>query len=529
MRIRPALPRTLAGQAVASLLVIASVVIVGGCVLAFVDAVFDGEREAREQTRAVAVGLAEAPFTAEVLAAHNPTSALQPLAEQVRKATGVAFVTVMAPDGTRYTHPDPRLIGQEYSGPAPQLHGDEIYEETQAGSLGLSVRTVAPVHDTAGRVVGYVAAGITIDSLRADWLSQLPYIVAIGVAAVLATAGCLMMLRRRLLRQTGGLAPDELRLMYEHHDGVLHSVREGLIVVENGRPVLLNDQARGLLGVPTDQPYAQMHLPDFVTGDGDFFDDAELAYGGRPLVVSRAPVAHQPSSAVVTLRDRTELAAALGELDSMRHFSEALRSQAHESANRLHTVVALVEMGRSDEAIRLATMDLQVSQRLIDRMAETVTEPALAALLLGKTAQASERGISFTITEESRLEGDETAQLASVDEMITLIGNLVDNAFDAADPADPWVEVTVIGDATGLLIVVADSGPGMDPAEFERAQRRGYSTKPGGDAAGRGLGLALVAQVVAGHRGRLTAERTYGSVITVAIGDTAAAEQEVGR
>ncbi|NED60794.1 sensor histidine kinase, partial [Streptomyces sp. SID10244] len=87
--------------------------------------------------------------------------------------------------------------------------------------------------------------------------------------------------------------------------------------------------------------------------------------------------------------------------------------------------------------------------------------------------------------------------------------------LDACDPADPWVEVTVVGDPARLEVVVADSGPGMDPGEFDRAQARGYSTKAGGDALGRGLGLALVAQVVDRHHGTLRAENTYASVVTV--------------
>ncbi len=224
-------------------------------------------------------------------------------------------------------------------------------------------------------------------------------------------------------------------------------------------------------------------------------------------------------SSVITIRDRTELAETIGELDSMTRFAEALRSQAHEAANRLHTLVALVEMGRPAEAIRLATTELELSQQLIDRMTQAVAEPALVALLLGKSAQAAERGIAFSLTEDSQM-SDDTTQILSPGEMITVVGNLVDNALDACDPADPWVEVGVVGgDQHALEIVVADSGSGMDDDLCRRATARGgYSTKSGGDEAGRGLGLALVAQVVARHHGTLTAENTYGSVVTVRIG-----------
>ncbi|MGV9712294.1 sensor histidine kinase [Gordonia sp. NPDC003424] len=509
-------PRSLAGQAVAWLLVLVAVIVVAGSVLAAIDARVDGNRAAREETTAVAVSLADSPSTAVALEGPNPTAVLQPVTEQVRQATGIAFITIMNPQGTRYTHTTPALIGRKYLGSMEEALRGQVYTETYTGTLGPSIRTIAPVRSTDGRIVGMVAAGITLETLTASWLAQLPLIVAIAVAALLTATLGLWLVRRRLLGQTGGLAPDELRLMYEHHDAVLHSVREGLVVTEGGQVALVNDEAKRLLTEDRADPEESVVLPEFLTTGRESVVDALYVQGGRTLLVSRSPVAGERDAAVVTIRDRTELAEAMGELDSMTRFAEALRSQAHETANRLHTIIALIEMGRGDEAAHLATTELEVSQRLIDRMTEAVNEPALAALLLGKTAQASERGVALTLTEDTQL-GDDATQLLSAGEMITVVGNLIDNALDACDPDDPWVEVTVTGDATHLEVIVADSGAGMEPELFRQAQIRGWSTKEGGDAAGRGLGLALVAQVVARHHGRLTAENTYGSVVTVVI------------
>ncbi|MGC4963958.1 sensor histidine kinase [Gordonia sp. DT101] len=506
-----AIPRTLAGQAVAWLLMLVAVIVVAGSVLAAVDARVDGDRAARDEVTAIAVSLADSPSTSRALMSPDPAATLQPVTEQVRKATDIAFITIMGTDRTRYTHTNPALIGQKYIGSTTEALRGEVHTETYTGTLGPSVRTVAPVRAPDGRIVGLVAAGITQQSLTAAWLAQLPLIAAIALAALVTAGLGLWLIRRRLLRQTGGLAPSELRLMYEHHDAVLHAVREGLVVTEHGHPALVNDEARRLLGGGHN---GEVDLPAFlVTGDEPLVD-VLYAERGRTLMVSRSPVPTDATSAVVTIRDRTELAEAMGELDSMTRFAEALRSQLHESANRLHTVVAMIETGRSEEAALMATTEMQLSQQLIDRMTEAVAEPALAALLLGKSAEAAERGISLTLTEDSQF-GDDATELLTVGEMITVVGNLIDNAIDACDPADPWVEVTVVGDPEHLEVVVADSGPGMDPGEFDRAQTRGYSTKAGGDALGRGLGLALVAQVVDRHRGILRAENTYASVVTV--------------
>ena len=541
-------PRSLAGQAAALMLGIVLVIVVLGGALAALDARRDGDDAARERVVAIASSLAAAPSTATALQSGQPTAALQPVTERVRHDTQIAFITIMAPDGTRYTHTDPTLIGQTYLGTTePALRG-ETFTEVFTGTLGPSIRAVAPVYASDGRIVGLVSAGITQQTLAENWYAQLPLILLVAATTVVAAVVGMWLVRRRLLRQTGGLSPRELRVMYEHHDAVLHSISEGLVVVENERAVLINDEARRLLGVSDDVPIDMRSLPGFLAdGDGRAADgsadrvaepsvkDEVRVTKDRVLVVNRAPVAvgQRMSADVVTIRDRTELQGALGELDSMKVFAESLRSQAHESANRLHTLEALVEMGRGDEAVRFATTELELSQRLVDRLTAAVQEPALVALLLGKTAQAAERGIALTVTDDTHFDtpfdsqsgsspGEderdrEAGAVLTPTEMVTVVGNLVDNAFDACDKDDPWVEVTVQQDDAALRIVVADSGPGMDEATFQRARRRGYSTKEGGAEGRRGLGLALVSQVVERHGGQLTAEVTYGSVVSVTI------------
>jgi sensor histidine kinase regulating citrate/malate metabolism len=325
-------------------------------------------------------------------------------------------------------------------------------------------------------------------------------------------------IRRRLLRQTHGLRPDELRVMYEHHDAILHSVSEGLIVLDRNGVALANDEARRLLALPPG-PVERSDLPEFLRTYNPGARDEVHVTDDRVWVVNRSPVEDGPrdtqSSEVVTIRDRTELQGALGELSSLKVLTDTLRSQAHEAANKLHTIVTMVEMGRSDEAVKFATNELELSQQLVDRLSSAVGEPALVALLLGKTAQADERGIELTVTEETHLPSNADDLALSGQEMVTVLGNLIDNAMDACDREDPWVEVTVSQDDGTLSIQVADSGPGMDAATFETAMQRGYSTK--GDSDHHGLGLALVAQVVKRHNGTLSADVSYGSVVTVTV------------
>jgi sensor histidine kinase regulating citrate/malate metabolism len=305
--------------------------------------------------------------------------------------------------------------------------------------------------------------------------------------------------------------------MYEHHDAILHSVSEGLIVLDRSGVALVNDEARRLLALPPGA-VTRSDLPEFLRTYNPGARDEVHVTDDRVLVVNRSQVDNRSHDAeVVTIRDRTELQGALGELSSLQVLTDSLRSQAHEAANKLHTVITMVEMGRADEAVTFATNELALSQRLVDRLSNDVGEPALVALLLGKTAQADERGIELSVTEDTHLPSNSDDVPLSGQEMVTVLGNLIDNAMDACDREDPWVEVTVSQTDHTLLIRVADSGPGMDPVTFEKAMQRGYSTKSGTDEGQHGLGLALVAQVVKRHNGTLTADVTYGSVVTVTV------------
>ncbi len=243
-------------------------------------------------------------------------------------------------------------------------------------------------------------------------------------------------------------------------------------------------------------------------------DELHLA-GDRVLVVNQATAvwAGHTLGTVATLRDSTELQALTGELDATRALAESLRSQAHEAANRLHTMVSLIELGRTPEAVEFATAELELAQRLTDRVVQAVGDPVLSALLLGKAAEASERGVELEVAEDTAVD---TLPIGARD-AVTVVGNLVDNAIDAAaDGAPPRrVTVGVRADGAGLLIRVTDTGPGLDPASARAAFQRGWSTKPATRPHGRGLGLALAGQVVRRLGGAIEVGRQVGAVFTV--------------
>ncbi|SDJ77453.1 sensor histidine kinase [Nonomuraea jiangxiensis] len=468
---------SLAGQMLVLHLLVVAVTVAGGALLALVQAQDLLTDEAANTATAVAVSVAASPEVLAALDTADPSARLQPYAERVRHRTGVDFVTIMRPDGTRYTHPNPDEIGHPFLGHIDRAVAGETFTETYTGTLGASKRAVTPVM-AGGQVRALVSAGITIEKISARLRDQFAWNGLVGALALVVGAAGTWLVTVRLRRQTHGLGPVELGRIHEHHDAVLHAVREGLLLVgRDGTLTLCNDAARQLLGLPPDaegRHVAELGLSEVLA---DHEERVHLV-GDRVLAVNSAA---SRLGTVVTVRDHTELQSLTGQLHAERGFADSLRASAHEAANRLHTVITLVELGRTEQAVALGTAELRAAQELTDRVVGAVREPVLAALLLGKSAEAAERGGELVISQDSELDdlGLDSGEL------VTIVGNLIDNAIDAASR----VEVHLAADADGVVIRVADDGPGLrDPAAFTK----GWTTK--GD--GHGLGLALVGQAV---------------------------------
>ncbi|MFG3494774.1 ATP-binding protein [Streptomyces sp. NPDC047928] len=516
-----ALPRSLAGQLFAMQVVLVAAIVAGCSVFVYVTDRAQAEETARRQAAATATAVARSPSVVAAVRSDNPTAALQPYADALTGEAGVTFVVIMAPDGKRWTHPEPDRIGKTYLGHIAEAQRGDTLTETYEGTLGRSVRTVTPVWDR-DRIVALVSAGITIDRISEQVRRQVTALLGMAGAALALGGAGTYVINARLRRHTHGMNAAELSQVHDYHEAALHAVREGLLMLDGRRQVaLINDGARELLGLDHDvvgTPVAELGLAPSLTGallaSEPRVDEPHLT-ADRVLVVSTRPVVGgERRGTVVTLRDRTELQALAGELDSERGFTQALRAQAHEAANRLHTVVSLIELGRVDEAVEFATAELELAQALTDRVVDAVAEPVLAALLLGKAAQANERGVELVLTGDSRIDDGVLPPTLPVRDLVTVLGNLIDNAVEAAQGAGgARVTVTARTDGGELLLGVADNGPGVPADDTEAVFERGWSTR----GAGRGLGLALVRQAArrAGGTVALGRGRDGGAEFTV--------------
>ncbi|WP_245617279.1 sensor histidine kinase [Knoellia subterranea] len=486
---------------------VALLVVAVGLVAAYAQARRAQTQEATSRAMSVARTVAATPDVVDALTAGTESPEVQAFAEDVRRDTHTDFVVVMTTEGVRLSHPDPAQVGQRFIGHIEAaVRGGEVVED-YTGTLGPSRRVVVPVRTEQGIVVGLVSVGIVRTALSQAVRAQLPSLLVAGAAAALLSGLGTALVSRRIRRQTLGMGERQLREMYEYYDAVLHAVTEGLLLVDQGgRLQLANDEAVRLLGLPDDvagTPLADLGLSPALTAalsDGERREDELHVTEARVLVLGTAPAMWEGRrlGTVATLRDRTDLEHLTGELDSARGVTEALRSQAHESANRIHTIVSLIELGHVDRALAFATDELAVTQQLTDTVVAADAEPALAALLVGKSAQASEQGIDLRIAPGAHWPTD----AVPVRDVVTIVGNLIDNAFDAVATAGPGSERRVDVDARldtdgrTLVLEVADSGPGLPEATVESVVERGFTTKGEGRAGRRGIGLALVAQTI---------------------------------
>ena len=330
----------------------------------------------------------------------------RPARRAIRRRTHAAFIVVANDRGIRYSHPDKSKIGEQIStDPSVALSGKE-FVGVQTGTLGRSMRAKVPIRGADGRVIGLVSVGVLESTVTGTPVSDLPVILIPPLLGLgLGILGSLL-LARRIKRQTFGLEPNEIATLLEQREAMLHGIREGTIATDrNGRVTLVNDEARRLLSLEWRRRRAQPRRDrpgrPRTRGHGGNVEEPDqvVLVDDHVLVVNRMPVSVRGKTigAVVTLRDRTELEGLLRELNDVQSLADALRAQEHEFAHRLHVVAGLIEVGRHEEAVGFIKKSSLVHQALVGSIVDSVGDPILVGLLLGKAAVASERGVELRV------------------------------------------------------------------------------------------------------------------------------------
>ncbi|MCA1219311.1 sensor histidine kinase [Streptomyces sp. 8L] len=470
------------------------------------------------QALAIAQTTAAEPALPRELAATRPSprGPVQAEADRIRQHTGALYIVVMDRNGVRWSHTDTARIGGHVStDPSRALAGRDVMD-IERGTLGLSARGKVPLRDARGRIVGAVSVGMAYGSVRGELLSAVRGLLLYAGAALAAGALAAYAVSRRLQRRTHGLAFADISALLDEREAMLHGIREGVVALDGrGRVRLVNDEAQRLLGLG---PGAAGRCLDEVLPPGRTADvltgrvggaDLLTVCGDRVLVANRMPV--RDGGAVATLRDRTELELLGRELDSTHGLLDALRAQDHEHANRLHTLLGLLELGLYEDAAQFVAEVSQAHRASAEQVAERVGDPLLAALLVGKSAIAAERGAVLRIAPVTELR----ERVVDPRDLVTVLGNLIDNALDAART----VEVELRAEGSTAVVRVSDDGPGVPPAMRERIFAEGWTTKRSPAHRGRGIGLALVRRLAGRYGGmaRVTARAGGGAVFTVVL------------
>jgi sensor histidine kinase regulating citrate/malate metabolism len=518
---RPGRPLSLAGQflLLQSGVLLLVVVVVSIVSLRQSDADFRDARENR--LRAAAESLAGIAAVRDGAAGDVDPRALGFYLQTRADNAGASGAYLVTLDGTVLAATDPTRRGEriELGGPPARTWTGDI---TDLGAKTIAAQVPVYAGESTGEdasppeLVGAVLVTQTYPPLTERLASTSTDVLAVlGTGLALGLLGS-WALARLIKRRTRGLEPAEIAALADHREGLLRSIREGVLAVgADGRVSLMSDSARELLGLssdPTGRRLDELGLPAetlaLLSGTEEVHD-TPLVAGDRVLVLNRNRVHHDGRAAgtVTTLRDRTELVALQSELNARESVTETLRAQTHEFSNQLHTITGLLQLEEYAEVGRFVTGLTARRAALSDHVTSRIDDPAVAALLIAKASLAAERRVSIDLETSSalpRLTPDGSA------DVVTVLGNLVDNAVDATaltGPPDGRVGVLLRAAGETVTVRVSDTGGGVPAERLPEIFRRGFSTKPR-DASGRGVGLALVQLVCRTRGGEVEVENT---------------------
>ena len=501
------------------------------------------EEEMGLKALGVAEFLSESPRVIELIQRHssNPDLLSQLDSEHQQRfrnlthLIGAAFIVIGDEQGIRLVHPVDERLGKPMRGGDNQkaLVFGESYVSTAKGSLGLSVRGKSAVKDSNGEIIGVVSVGYLLDSLQDRIEPYLAFLIIMALLVVAVNALISSYVSRRFQRAILGFEPEEIGRLYVELDVTMSTVKEGILSIDNhGVLRSINKSACDILSIDRDsslnKPFSQV-VPNSdleqLLSSGQSDHDIELYLNNKRIIANRSPivVAGEVVGAVSSFRLRDEINDLTEQLSQTKEYADLLRSQTHEHRNKLNTISGMLQMGELEAVQHLIGQETAHYQSLIEFLRETVKEPLVAGMLLGKTERAREIGLELVVEEGSRLET--LPRWLNADDVVTILGNLIDNAFDATrmaisqtesfPPARRIIEVSVSDYGNEVILEVDDKGCGLpEGLAIEDLTRKGVSSKA---KQNRGVGLYLVKQIADRYQGQLDMieNRDFGTRMTV--------------
>lgn len=457
----------------------------------------------------IAETLAAMPMVQEAAAKGDQDGQIQKTAEEIRIKTGARYVVVADKNEIRLSHPVPENIGKKFSGGDTEdaLKYGISYVSDAVGTLGPSIRGIVPIYYN-DKIEGFVAVGYLKENIRETILEHQMKPILFILMMVATGLGAAFYIANRQKKITLGLEPAEIADLFVERTAILDSIRAGIIAINPEKQIrMINTNAKKSLGIKTDvigHPLSEIFPESYaerVLTTQETLEDTEIIVGGISVLCNILPVKYMNElhGAVITFRRKNELAVLAQELNRVKETSDMLRVQSHEYSNKLHTIAGLIQVGAYQEAQDLILSETQTYQDMLTFLSETVPDSVVSAVIMGKYNRARELKIDFSIAKDSRMR--DIPKNIDRKKLVTILGNLLDNAFDAVQNSPNKAVLLSMSDVGGQLVFkVEDSGGGIDMRIAENLFEKGISTK--GDD--RGVGLYLVQRALIEMRGSVS-------------------------
>ncbi|MEH6955888.1 DcuS/MalK family sensor histidine kinase [Neobacillus drentensis] len=485
------------------------------------------EKVQAEQARNVARMVAHSPLVIDAMNGKRDEKDIQTFANEMRKVTNVYFIVVMDMKGIRKSHPDSKEIGLKFRGgdEGPVLKGKE-HQSISKGSLGPSLRSFTPIWDATGKQIGAVAVGISLANVdKAVAKSRTGIFIGTMFGILMGVLGAVI-LARYIKKILLGLEPFAIAKLLEERSAMLQSVHEGIVAVDQESNITLVNRAAlklfdkaGLpdnpVGINIEEYMSTTRLTDLLkTGKPEL--DEEQNINGMTILTNRVPVIveNKVVGAIATFRDKTEMQVLAEQLTGVRTYADTLRAQAHEFMNKLHVILGMVHTGHYEKVVEYISETVDHRNSEIGFVTKKIKDPVFAGFLIGKLSYARETGVELSVSCTHPLMKPVVSDVTH--ELITIVGNLVDNAIKAV--TDSPVKKIAVGFEYGddiLTIEIKDTGTGMSEELQNQIFNKGFST----NGENRGLGMYLVSQAVKKLEGELilSSKPGKGTVFTVYI------------
>lgn len=423
----------------------------------------------------------------------------------------VDAISVVTTDLHRLYHSNHTLIGSRYDGTIPVFTDErkDYYVSDDTGPSGNQRRAYAAIYNENGDYIGFVITVMLRENIHEETLQTLLIFGLITIGAILVELLVSVRLSEKIKQSLLGYEPDVFKVMYQMRDNILESLDEGILAIDRENVIqFINHPALEMLGIPESMEKIIGNPLDMFPSGASLSGvlkkekkEFNIRLNNENILLDRIPIKEDGTivGTIGILHNREEYTRLMEDLSGTRYLVDSMRANNHDFTNKLHVILGLIQMEMYQEATEYIENISLLQRETIGKIMKAVDEPSIAALLIGKTARASELNVRFILREGFHYAADDMALPSEM--LVTVIGNLIDNAFDAMnnDSTEKELLFGIFSRPGAVLITVDDTGTGIEKTDLEHIYENGFSTK--GES--RGTGLYQVKSIVEGLGGTI--------------------------